>query len=80
MLLPLPEKTCSNYYADRREMSLAMETRSMLDLTHRPPVARRVDRETDDPYAWLRGKDDPATLDHLNAENAYAEQVMRLGE
>ena len=45
-----------------------------------PPVALRrpvtVTRHgelfTDD-YAWLREKDDPAVLAHLEAENAYAE-------
>lgn len=43
-----------------------------------PPVARRVAHprtvhgETmDDPYAWLRDRDDPTTLAYLDAENAY---------
>ncbi len=27
-----------------------------------------------DPYEWLRDKDDPAVIAHLDAENAYAEQ------
>ena len=48
-----------------------------------PPVAKRVpkvltrfgDRRVD-PYHWLRGKDDPAVIDHLKAENAYTEAVM----
>ncbi|MEO6987669.1 MAG: S9 family peptidase [Aquihabitans sp.] len=28
-----------------------------------------------DPYAWLRDPDDPATVPHLEAENAWTEQV-----
>jgi oligopeptidase B len=45
-----------------------------------PPVAPRRphtwDRPTgpaDDPYAWLRQKDDPETIAYLEAENAYAD-------
>jgi oligopeptidase B len=49
----------------------------------RPPVARRVpridtlhgERRVDD-YAWLRGKEDPAVPEYLEAENAYADAVM----
>lgn len=47
-----------------------------------PPVAaRRPVRTTHhgiartDEYAWLRDRDDPATLAYLEAENAYAEQA-----
>ena len=28
-----------------------------------------------DPYEWLRDKSDPQVLDHLNAENAYTEEL-----
>jgi oligopeptidase B len=49
-----------------------------------PPVARREpvehilhgDRRVD-PYAWLRGKDDPEVIAYLNAENAYTDGVLR---
>ena len=48
--------------------------------THEPPVApqhpvvrRHHGDEVEDPYEWLRDKDDPRTLAHLEAENAYAE-------
>lgn len=48
-----------------------------------PPVARmepRIDRlhgvERVDEYYWLRRKDSPEVLEHLRAENAYAEAVM----
>jgi oligopeptidase B len=49
-----------------------------------PPVAPRHptillkhgDKRVDD-YYWLRHKQDPAVLDYLNAENAYAETVTR---
>ncbi|HYW03540.1 MAG TPA: S9 family peptidase [Gammaproteobacteria bacterium] len=30
-----------------------------------------------DPYAWLRERDDPAVIAHLQAENAYAEACTR---
>jgi oligopeptidase B len=54
-----------------------------------PPSAARVPRvsivhgtELVDPYAWLRDPDypevsDSAILDHLNAENAYVESLLR---
>ena len=49
-----------------------------------PPVApqhptilsKHGDKRVDD-YAWLRNKQDPAVLDYLKAENAYAEAVTR---
>ena len=49
----------------------------------RPPVAERVPHVTQihgrtfsDDYFWLRGKDEPAVLCHLEAENAYAEALL----
>ncbi|MFZ5624987.1 MAG: S9 family peptidase [Gemmatimonadota bacterium] len=30
----------------------------------------------DDPYFWLRNKEDPAVIAYLEAENAYADQVL----
>jgi oligopeptidase B len=51
----------------------------MSELT--PPVARRVPHERThhgdtfvDEYEWLRAKDDPEVVAHLEAENAYAAQ------
>jgi oligopeptidase B len=49
-----------------------------------PPVAPRVpvsatlhgDLRVDE-YAWLRDKDDPRVKAHLEAENAYADEVMK---
>ena len=49
-----------------------------------PPVAKKVptfielhgDRIQDD-YAWLRDKDDPEVTAYLEAENAYADAVMK---
>jgi oligopeptidase B len=48
-----------------------------------PPIARKVPRETTihgftltDDYHWLRGKDDPQVIAHLEAENAYTESVL----
>lgn len=49
-----------------------------------PPVAKRVPVETKlhgetlvDEYSWLRGKEKPEVLEYVNAENAYAEAVMK---
>jgi len=46
----------------------------------RPPVATRESQprrhhgdEFDDPYEWLRAKEDPRVTAHLEAENAYTE-------
>ncbi|RAV08620.1 oligopeptidase B [Mycolicibacterium sp. GF69] len=47
-----------------------------------PPIAKRVDTRREhhgdvfcDPYEWLRDKSDPGVIAHLEAENAYTEQV-----
>jgi oligopeptidase B len=41
------------------------------------PIARTLWGETvEDPYAWLRGPDDPEVLDHLRAENAWTEAYL----
>ncbi len=49
-----------------------------------PPVARKAPKETVlngetlvDPYAWLREKASPEVRTHLEAENAYADAVMK---
>ncbi len=49
----------------------------------RPPVAKSVAHETEihglcrnDPYAWLKAKDDPEVTAYLEAENAYTEHEM----
>src|SRR5688500_10547576 len=48
-----------------------------------PPVARRVPLERRhhgdtvvDQYEWLREKEDPGVLAHLEAENAYTDAVL----
>lgn len=48
----------------------------------RPPEAKRVDTRREhhgdvfvDPYEWLRDKTNPDVIAHLEAENAYTEQV-----
>jgi oligopeptidase B len=50
----------------------------------KPPVAKRVPRASEihgerrvDDYAWLREKGDPDVRAYLEAENAYAEAVMK---
>jgi oligopeptidase B len=49
-----------------------------------PPIARKDHNETalhgailTDDYAWLRDKDNPEVTAYLEAENAYAEAVMK---
>ena len=37
----------------------------------RPHVWQRPTGPADDPYAWIRDQDDPATIAYLEAENAY---------
>lgn len=56
-------------------------TSSVVNLSElTPPVAKRVPSERTfhgdtfvDDYAWLSDKNDPATIEYLKAENAYAE-------
>lgn len=47
-------------------------------MTLKPPVAKRANHRREhhgdvfiDPYEWLRDKDDPEVIAHLEAENAY---------
>ena len=47
-----------------------------------PPVAARIPKTTflhgealEDPYFWLREKENPAVRDYLEAENAYADEA-----
>jgi oligopeptidase B len=47
-----------------------------------PPIAKRIEHRREhhgdvfvDPYEWLRDKSDPAVIEHLEAENAYTEQI-----
>jgi oligopeptidase B len=58
-----------------------------LDLSPTPPVARRVPHERVlhgerfvDDWFWLREKGAPEVTAHLEAENAYAEAVMKPNE
>src|SRR6266568_1331734 len=61
-----------------------MSESSLNTQTTTPPVApqhstilsKHVDKRVDD-YYWLRHKQDPAVLDYLQAENAYAEAVTK---
>ncbi|WEG07757.1 S9 family peptidase [Microbacterium horticulturae] len=44
-------------------------------VTPRRPIERTHHGDTFiDPYEWLRDKEDPQVIDHLNAENAYTEE------
>ncbi len=42
----------------------------------RPTTWERFGRGFTDPWAWIRDREDPATLRHLEAENAWTDQVM----
>lgn len=50
----------------------------------RPPTAKKIPRKLEihgqtlqDPYFWLRDKENPEVLDYLNAENTYTDAVMK---
>ncbi|MBV8226132.1 MAG: S9 family peptidase [Verrucomicrobia bacterium] len=43
----------------------------------RPHQITEVGHVRNDPFFWLRERDDPAVLKYLDAENAYADRVMR---
>lgn len=52
-------------------------------MTAKPPVAptrpyvwERPTGPAEDPWAWMRDKDDPETIAYLEAENAYADQFF----
>jgi oligopeptidase B len=45
-------------------------------LQHPTILSKHGDTRVDD-YAWLRNKQDPAVLDYLQAENAYAEALTK---
>ncbi len=66
-------------------LSLHAAQTSRLDpAAAKPPTAARQNKvvglhgdKTEDPYFWLREKENPAVLAHLKAENAYTAAVMR---
>jgi oligopeptidase B len=49
-----------------------------------PPIAKKISHRTDihgdvlvDEYFWLRQKEDPQVIEHLNAENAYTQAMLQ---
>ncbi len=42
----------------------------------RPRTVQRADGPYEDPYAWLRDREDPDVIAHLEAENAHVEAVL----
>ncbi len=49
-----------------------------------PPCAEKIDKEIryhdetfQDPYFWLREKENPKVIEHLKAENSYTESFMK---
>jgi oligopeptidase B len=60
---------------------------TVLSPAHSPPAAPRRPHSLtrfgelfDDPWYWLRDRDDPAVRAYLEAENAYAESVLAPGK
>ena len=52
-----------------------------------PPIAKKLAHtetrhgaEVVDHYHWMRGRDDPGVIAHLEVENAYMREVMRSTE
>lgn len=50
----------------------------------KPPVAERIEKKLTihghtriDPYYWLNQRDNPKTIDYLNAENSYTKAMMK---
>jgi oligopeptidase B len=68
---------------NRHTTIIVVNTRVM----HSPPVAKAIpvmttlfgDTRTD-PYAWLRDRNDPDTVQYLEAENAYTKAMMKSTE
>src|SRR5262245_51032339 len=74
-----------SYPSNRKQLIVALTPLTSLDTqAAAPPVAPRHpitlsqhgDKRVDD-YYWLRNKQDPAVIDYLQAENAYAEAVTK---
>ncbi|HWB85217.1 MAG TPA: S9 family peptidase [Bryobacteraceae bacterium] len=71
----------------RRTYALAvLMTTTMIaaDTVSKPPVARFIPHTSVlngdtriDNYFWLRSRENPAVIDHLNAENRYTEATMK---
>src|SRR5690349_13592469 len=69
----------TNYPYRNNPMTTAQE-----NLSIKPPVAKKAPRTTTihgdtlvDDYYWMREKDSPEVIAHLEAENAYTEAVMK---
>jgi oligopeptidase B len=65
-------------------MSSPLRAEALEDTPETPPLALRIPKSTsvhgdrrEDDYAWMRDKKDPAVRAYLEAENAWAEAVMK---
>ena len=64
-------------------MTISLAAAAATDLPL-PPAAKKApkeltahgDKRTDN-YFWLREKENPAVIEHLKAENAYTDAVMK---
>jgi len=46
----------------------------------RPYFHEKFGEKRSDPYAWIRDRDDPKTIQYLNSENSYLEAVLKPDE
>jgi protease II len=62
-------------------ISLGAENLIPAPVAHKLPHITKIHGETrQDDYYWLRNKEDPAVIEYLKAENAYADLLMKGSE
>ncbi|MDQ3119223.1 MAG: S9 family peptidase [Verrucomicrobiota bacterium] len=75
-----PTVTCliafSSFAADAPKPSLDPTVAEPLIAARKPKVTGLHGDKIDDPYFWLRHKEDPEVIAHLKGENAYTAAVM----
>jgi len=60
------------------EVATDVDSRPQLPAAPRKPVERRIHGDVRvDEYSWLREKDNPEVIQHLEAENAYTKAVLQ---
>src|SRR6266567_5179901 len=60
------------------EVATDVDSRPQLPAAPRKPVEHRIHGDVRvDEYSWLREKDNPEVIQHLEAENAYSKAVLQ---